>query len=234
MARPEFLNKAFVRRFGRDIVVAFIAGVLVLFVSWLRQSSPGNVVAALATALSQRVQQTVQVIVPGGSSPASAATPPAALPSTSGGAGGGPSAVMGTTASTNVQQSVTVGDLRFDARSCRHAVNGIECDFQVTNLGEETVVQIVTRAGDIDASVAFDSTGVARAVTATRFGGTRGESFLGVQARLVPNVQTPLLVSFEDTRAPEFNAITLGAGFHQTDGSRRTKAVVFRHVRISE
>ena len=103
----------------------------------------------------------------------------------------------------------------------------------MTNLGDETILKIITRAENIYASVAFDSAGVARAVTETRFGSAKGDLLFGVEARLMPNVETPLLIFFEDTTAPEFATIRLGAGFPQPNGARVSKPIVFRHVPIS-
>jgi hypothetical protein len=203
----------------RVIRLAFVVVAVFLAAYWIVRSrvaqsaAPSPSVAPIIVSPTQNVHQTVQVIIPGGAAPSQAPS------------------LSADPSRTQAAVPVTVASLMFEVRACRHAVSGIQCDFQVTNTGDEMHLRVSAYADSPDLTVAFDSGGVARTVMDARFAGV-GRTGYSVEARLSPNVPTPLVVFFENTSSPAFTAITLGIFVPQAGRMPVSKAVVFRNVRI--
>jgi hypothetical protein len=202
------------------VVVVGLLAVIAAYGPFRSHSDGATATSPITVSPTQTAQQTVQVVLP----PGTAAAAGAAQQADSAAAAARPGSVARAA-------PVAVGDITFEVRACRHAVRGIQCDFQVTNAGGETHVRVFAYSDLPDSTVAFDSAGVTRAVRDANFAGVRRDG-LGVEARLSPSVPTPLVVVFEETFAPVFAAITLGVRIPQIGGTSASRAVVFRNVRI--
>jgi hypothetical protein len=202
-------------------VLLLIAAIAVGVGAWLVRSRTANAAAPppqLTVSPTQSVQQTVQVVIPG--------APPGSVPSK-------PVAPLNSSSAHTLSTPapVTLGDIAYDVRTCNREAEGVACNFLVTNAAEETFVVVRTFSEAEDSTVAFDSRGVSCRLRRAIFAGS-SPGGLGVKARLSPTVPTPLVVIFEATPAPAFDAITLVVGIPQGNRPGAWRAVVFRNVRI--
>jgi hypothetical protein len=207
--------------------VLLVAAVVIGLYGLQRMRTASAATPPITVSPNQNVQQTVQVVVPG-APPGSVPSKPIAL---AGQAAPPVQSTRGTPVAAQGPPPVTLGDITFEARTCSREDEGVACNFLVTNAADETYLVVDTFSEMAGSTVAFDSRGESCKVRRAIFAGS-SPGGLGVKARLSPTVPTPLVVIFQQTLAPAFDAITLGVRIPQGDRAGASRAVVFRHVKI--